>query len=63
MSNSHVGTNCAMVTGSNGIPLPLKKPLHYVNLFFLENGTTAKQNGTIFLLERLPFLAVTVGVQ
>ena len=27
MSNSHAGMNCAVVTGSNGIPFPLTKLL------------------------------------
>ena len=43
MSNGYIGTNCVLVTGFTGIPFPLTKPLHYVNQFFLENGTVAKK--------------------
>ena len=43
MSNSYAGANCAVVTGFNGNPFLLTKPLHYVNPFFLENGTIAKK--------------------
>ena len=62
MSNGHVGANCAVVTGFNGIPFPLTKPLHNVNPFFLENGTVAKKNRYQFLPKRLAFLAAIVGV-
>ena len=48
MSNGHVGANCAVVTGSNGIPFPLTKPLHYINPFLLKNGTVAINNDTVF---------------
>ena len=48
MSNSHAGANCAVVTGSNGIPFPLTKPLRYINLFLLKNGTVAINNVTVF---------------
>ena len=30
MSNNHIGAHC-VVTASNGIPLPLKNPLDYIN--------------------------------
>ena len=62
MSNGHASTNCVVVMGFNGILFPLTNPLHYVNPFFLENGTIAIENGTIFLPKRLPFLRATVGV-
>ena len=54
MINGHAGTNCAMITASNGILFPLTNPLHYVNPFFLENGTVAKK--------AVPFFAKTAAV-
>ena len=48
MSNGHSGPNCVVVTGSNGNPFVLTKPLHYVNPFFLENGTIAKKTVSFF---------------
>ena len=54
MSNGYVGTNCAVVTGFNGIQFPLTKPLHYINPFFLENSTVAKKP--------IPFFAKTAAV-
>ena len=48
MSKGHAGANGVVVTGSNGIPFPLTKPLHYINPFLLKNGTVAINNGTVF---------------
>ena len=48
MSNGYASANCEVVTGSNGIPFPLTKPLHYINSFLLKNGTVAIKNGTVF---------------
>ena len=48
MSNGHVGTNSVVATVSNGIPFLLQEPLHYVNPFFLKNGTIFKINVTVF---------------
>ena len=62
MSNDHIGANCVVVTDFNGILFPFTDLLHYVNPFFLQNGTVAIKNGTFFLSKRLPFLAATVGV-
>ena len=54
MSSSYASTNCAVVMGFNGIPFPLTNPLHYINPFFLENGTVAKK--------LVPFFAKTAAV-
>ena len=47
MSNGHAGANCAVVTGSNGIPFPLTKLFGYVNPFLRKNGTVAIKNGAV----------------
>ena len=60
MSNGHVGTNCVVVTGFNGIPFPLTKPLHYVNPFFRRKWYSCKKI-VPFLAKRLLFLAAMVG--
>ena len=33
MSNGHASGNCVVVTGSNGIPVPVGKAVGYVNTF------------------------------
>ena len=43
-----------IVTGFNGILFPLTKPSHYVNPFFIENGTVARK--------AVPFFAKTAAV-
>ena len=48
MSKGHVGGNCAVVTGSNGIPVPVDKAVCYVNPFLRKNGTVAIKNSTVF---------------
>ena len=48
MGNGHASANCAVVTGSNRIPFPLTKPLHYINPCLFKNGAVAINNGTVF---------------
>ena len=48
MSNGHTEGNCAVVMGSNGIPIPVDKAVGYVNPFLRKNGTVAIKNGVIF---------------
>ena len=48
MSNGHAGGNCAVVMGSNRIPVPVDKAVGYVNPFLRKNGTVAIKNGTVF---------------
>ena len=48
MSNSHALRNCAVATGSNGIPVPVDKAVGYVNPFLRKNGTIAIKNGSVF---------------
>ena len=48
MSNGHAGGNCAVVTGSNGITVPVDKAVGYVNPFLHKNSTIAIKNGAIF---------------
>ena len=61
MSNGHASANCVVVTVSNGIAFTLKKPLGYVNPFFLKYDIVAKRNGTVFLSKRQMLLAPTAG--
>ena len=41
ISNGHASGNCAVVTGSNGIPVPVDNAVGYVNPFLRKNGTVA----------------------
>ena len=59
ISNGQVGANCVVVTGSNGIPVPVDKVVGYVNLLLHKNGTVAIKNGTGFLVQRLPLFGGT----